>query len=87
MGAGCIVFANDIPNNKELIKEDRGFLLNFNTIKNREFISIVEKFLNSDEIFDQYSSNAQIYIEKYHNLDILFKLTSQDFNLILSNNN
>jgi len=87
MGAGCIVFANDIPNNQELIKEDRGFLLDFNTIKNREFISIVEKFLNSDETFDKFSSNAQIYIEKYHNLDILYKLTSQDFNLILNTNN
>lgn len=81
MASGCIVFASDIPNHKELIQNlDTGFVfkLEDGSLKNKFNLALKNKSL-----LKKISLNAKKFVEKNNNIENLCEAMYKDYiNLI-----
>jgi len=75
LSAGCIVFASDIPNHREIIKNTvNGFLFSLSTT---DFISIFNSAIDNHDL-DKVSYNAIKRVLENNSIDDLVNLESQD---------
>lgn len=75
LSAGCIVFASDIPNHREIIKNTvNGFLF---SIKTNNFISIFNSVINNQDL-DKVSYNARKRVLENNAIDDLVDLEYHD---------
>lgn len=81
MGAGCVVIASDIPHHRELINDHKDGIL-FN-LKNPQLVKLLETMLKNENKFNELSKNAIKKIKNNNSIDILAKLTNQDYQSLL----
>jgi len=77
LSAGCIVFASDIPNHREIIKNEfNGFIFSLNTT---DFVNIFNSAINTYDL-DKVSNNARKGVIENNSIEKLVNLESQDLN-------
>lgn len=80
MSSGCVPFVNNITNNREVVNNNNGFLINFLDKKN--FGINVKKIMSDEESFTKYSVNATSYTSKNNNLKKLVISLNEDLKSI-----
>ncbi len=82
MASGCVVFASDIPNHEELIKNEiDGFLF---SLINPELQKLFFKVKNQSSALNKISNNAIKKVDIHNNLNNLVENTFKDYELILN---